>query len=140
MQIPCAKYSFLKTTLCSLKLISSTCSSILIDHKFSLLGGRDFQQRVGILMVINCAPLLTDLFRQSYQTDFIHGLFMESEKKLDIYFNFTKQDDILSLNNSTLGDFVYRFIPIALGIKDITLRLFLLHSLTYISQLTMRAD
>jgi hypothetical protein len=38
MQIPCAKSSFLKTTPCSLKLISSTCSSILIDHKFALYG------------------------------------------------------------------------------------------------------
>jgi hypothetical protein len=62
MQIPCAKSSFVKTTPCSLKLISSTCSSILIDHKFALYGGRDFQQTVGIPMVINCAPLLADLF------------------------------------------------------------------------------
>jgi hypothetical protein len=40
IHVPCAK-PFFKTTLCSLKLISSTCSSILIDHKFALFGGRD---------------------------------------------------------------------------------------------------
>jgi hypothetical protein len=41
-----------------------------------------------------------------FQTDFIHGLFTESEKKLDLYFNFIeKKDDILSLNNYTFGDF-----------------------------------
>ena len=90
MQIPCAK-SFFKTRLCSLKLISSTCSSILNDHKFALFGGRDFQQTVGIPMDINSGPLLADLFLLSYQTDFIHGLFTESEKKLDLYVNFTKK-------------------------------------------------
>jgi hypothetical protein len=63
MQIPCGQSSFVKTTLCSLKLISSTCSSILIDdHKFALFGERDFQQTVGIPMYINCVPLLAELF------------------------------------------------------------------------------
>jgi hypothetical protein len=136
MQIPCVKSCFVKTTLCSLKLISSTCYSFLIDHKFALFGGRDFQQTGGIPMVIIYAPLLASCF----QTDFIHGLFTESEKKLDLYINFIKKDDILSLNNYTFGDLFYRFIPIALGIKDTKLRMCVLPTLTYISQLTMRAD
>jgi hypothetical protein len=61
MHIPRVKCSFVKTTLCSLKLISSTCSSFFIDHKFALFGGRDIQQTVGIPMDINSAPPLTDL-------------------------------------------------------------------------------
>jgi hypothetical protein len=37
-------------------------------------------------------------------------LFTESEKKLDLYFNFIKKkDDILSLNNYTFGDFFLSF-------------------------------
>ena len=62
MQIPCVKSSFVKTTLCSLKLISSTCSSFFIEHKCALFGGRDFQQTVGIPMDINSARLPADLF------------------------------------------------------------------------------
>ena len=88
MQIPCAKSCFVKTMLCSLKLISSTCTSFLIDQKFALFGGRYFQQTGGIPMVI----LTMLLFSPScFQTDFIHGLFTESEKKLDLYFNFIKK-------------------------------------------------
>jgi hypothetical protein len=49
----CLETARRKTTLCSLKLISSTCSSFLIDHKFALFGGRDFQQTGGIPIVIN---------------------------------------------------------------------------------------
>jgi hypothetical protein len=73
MQIPCAKSCFVKTMLCSLKLISSTCTSFLIDHKFALFGGRDFQQTGGIPMVINYAPLLAELFPNRLHPWAIHG-------------------------------------------------------------------
>ena len=73
MQIPCVKSSFVKTTLCSLKLTSSTCSSFLIDHKFALFGGRYFQQTGGIPMVINYAPLLAELFPNRFHPWAIHG-------------------------------------------------------------------
>ena len=48
--------------------------------------------------------------------------FTENEKKLVRSFNFTFRyiDDVLSLNNSRLGDFVDRIYTIELEIKDIT--------------------
>jgi hypothetical protein len=44
----------------------------------------------------------------SYEADFILGLLKKNEKKLARSFNFTFRyiDDVVSLNNSMLGDFV----------------------------------
>jgi hypothetical protein len=41
----------------------------LIDNIFAMSGGRVFQQKVGIPMGTNCAPLLDDLFLYSYKAD-----------------------------------------------------------------------
>ena len=94
----------------------------LIDNIFVMFGGRIFQQTVGIPMGTNCAPLLADLFLNSYEADFIQGLLKKNEKKLARSFNFTFRyiDDVLSLNNFRFGDFVDRIYPIELEIKDIT--------------------
>ena len=48
--------------------------------------------------------------------------FSRNEKNLACSFNFTfcYIDDVLSLNNSRFGDFVDRFYPIELEIKDTT--------------------
>jgi hypothetical protein len=75
-----------------------------------MFGGRTFQQTVGIIMGVNCAPLLTDLFLYWYEADFIQGFLKKNEKKLARSFNFTFRyiDDVLSLNNSRKGDFVDR--------------------------------
>ena len=43
----------------------------LIDNIFVFFDGRVFQQTVGIPMGTNCAPLLVDLFLNSYEADFI---------------------------------------------------------------------
>ena len=53
-----------------------------IDNIFVRVGGRVFQQTIGIHMGTNCAPLLADLFLYSYEADFIHGLLKKNEKKL----------------------------------------------------------
>ena len=60
------------------------------------------------------------------------------EKKLASSFNFTFRyiDDVLSLNNSKLGDFVDRIFPIELEIPVIQIRLF--HTFNYTSKLTVR--
>ena len=73
-------------------------------------------------MGTNCAPLLADLFLNSYEADFIKGLLRKNEKKLARSFNVTSRyiDGVLSLNNSRLGDFVDRIYPIKLEIKDTT--------------------
>ena len=94
----------------------------LIDNIFVIFGRHVFQQTVGIPMGTNCAPLLADLFPYSYKADFIQGLLKKNKKKLARSFNFTFRyiDDVLSLNNSRVGDFVDRIYPIELEIKDST--------------------
>ena len=94
----------------------------LIDNILAMFGGRVFQQTIGIAMGTNCAPLLANLFFYSYEADFIQGLLKKNEKKLARSFNFTFRyiDDVLSLNNSRLGDFVDRIYPIELEIKNTT--------------------
>ena len=89
---------------------------------FATVGGHVFQQRVGIPLGTNCAPILADLFLYSYQADFIHGLLQKNEKKLARSFNFTFRyiDDAFSLNNSKLGDFADRIYSIELEIKVTT--------------------
>ena len=89
----------------------------LIDNIFVMFGGRVFRQTVGIPMGTNCAPLLADLFRYSYEADVIQGLRKTNEKKLARSFNFTLRyiDDVLSLNNYKFGDFGYRIYPIQLN-------------------------
>ena len=73
-------------------------------------------------MGTNCAPLLANLFLNSYEADCIQGLLKKIEKKLARSFIFTFRyiDDVLSLNNSRFGDFVDRIYPIELEIKDTT--------------------
>jgi hypothetical protein len=109
-----------------------------IDNIFVRVGGRVFQQTIGIHMGTNCAPLLADLFLYSYKADFIQGLLKKSEKNLSRSFNFTFRyiDDVLSLNNSRLGDFVDRIYPIELEIKEPRIHICMLHNLTYTSKLT----
>jgi hypothetical protein len=87
-----------------------------------MLGGRVFQQRVGIPMGISCTPLLADLFLYWYEGDFIQGILKKNEKKLDRSFNFMFRyiDDVLSLSNPRFCDFVDRIYPIELEIKDTT--------------------
>ena len=94
----------------------------MIENIFVIFGGCGFQQTFGIPIGTNCAPLLADLFLYSYEVDFIQGLLKKNEKKLARSFNFTFRyiDDVFSLNNSRLCDFVDRIYPIELEIKDIT--------------------
>ena len=91
----------------------------LIDSIFAMFGGRVIQLRVGIPMCTNCTLLLVDLFIYSYEADSIQGLLKKNEKNLAQSFNFTFRNinDVLSLNNSSLGDFVDRLCPIELEIK-----------------------
>jgi hypothetical protein len=58
----------------------------------------------------------------TYETDFIQSLLKKNEKKLARSFNFTFRyiDDVLSLNNSRICDFVDRIYLIEVEIKDTT--------------------
>ena len=73
-------------------------------------------------MGTNCAPLLADLFLNSYATDFIQGLLKKNEKTLtrSFKFKFRYINDVLSLNNSWFGHSVDRMHPIEIEIKNAT--------------------
>jgi hypothetical protein len=66
------------------------------------------------------APLLTDLFRYSYEANFIQVLLKKNEKKLARSFNISYMDNILPLNNCKFGDIVDHIYPIELEMKDTT--------------------
>jgi hypothetical protein len=70
---------------------------LLIDNIFVIFGERVFQEKVGIHMGTNCAPLLADLFLNSYEADFIQVFLKKNERKLTRSFNFTSRniDDVL---------------------------------------------
>jgi hypothetical protein len=110
-----------RTVLFSFR-ITTTINEFLIDNIFTLLGWCVFEQTVGNSLGTDCVPLLADLFDYSYETDFIQGLERKNEKKLVRSFNFTFRyiDDVFSLNNCRLSDFVNRSYPIELEIKDTT--------------------
>jgi hypothetical protein len=80
-----------------------------------------FQQTVGIPMDTTCAPpLLADLFLYCY-LDIKQELLRKNEKTFVPSLNFTLHytDDVISLYNSILGDFIVRIYPIELVINDI---------------------
>ena len=72
-------------------------------------------------MSTNRAPVLTDLFFYSFEADFMQRL-LTNTKKANRSFNFTFRfiDDVLSLNNSKLDDYVDLISPIELEIKHST--------------------
>ena len=64
----------------------------------------------GIPMETNSAPLLAHLFLHSFEVDFIADLIQRKEHRLARSFNlsFRYTDDVLSLNNPSFGDLIYR--------------------------------
>ena len=74
----------------------------LIDNIFVSFGGTLFQQVVGIPMRTNCAPLLTDLFLYSYESEVLQRLVKDKKIHEARAFNFTYRyiDDVLSINDS----------------------------------------
>ena len=73
------------------------------------------------MSIINCAPLLVDLFLCTYEL-IQAGLVKKNGKNLTLSVNFTFRyiDDVLSLNNSRFADFVDRIYSIKPEIKDTT--------------------
>ena len=94
----------------------------LIDYIFVEFGGRIFQQTIGIPMGTNCAPLLADLFLYSYEAEFVQRLLKAGKKHLAQQFNFTYRyiDDVLSLKNTKIAEFLEFIYPRELEIKETT--------------------
>ena len=94
----------------------------LVDNIFVVLGGKVFQQIVGIPMGTNCAPLLADIFLYSYEAEFIQSLLSTGKTKLASQFNFTYRyiDDVLSIKNPDFENYLGQMYPAELEIKDTT--------------------
>jgi len=92
----------------------------LTDNLSVLLGGRVFQQTIGIPKGTNCAPKLADLFLHVYDAFCLQGLLKNNNRKLVQTFisNFRCIDDVLSLNNSRFGDYLHRIYTNELNAND----------------------
>ena len=68
-------------------------------------------------MGTNCAPLLADIFLYSNEAEFSAG-----KKRLASQFNFTYRyiDDVLSINNPYLENYLGQMYPPGIEIKDTT--------------------
>ena len=94
----------------------------LIDNIFVSFGGTLFQQVVGIRMGMNCAPLLSDLFLCSYESEFLQKLVKDKKIHDARAFNFTYRyiDDVLSINNSRFAEFLPLIYPPEMEVKETT--------------------
>ena len=94
----------------------------LVVNIFVVVGGKVFQQIVGILMGTNCDPLLADIFRYSYEAEFINLCSQLERKNLASQFNFTYRyiNDVLSINNPDFETYLGQMYPRVLEIKDTT--------------------
>ena len=94
----------------------------LVDNIFVVFSGKVFQQIVGIPMGTNCAPLLADIFLNSYEAEYIQSLLSTGRKQLASRFNFTYRyiDDVLSINNPEFENYLGQMYPVELEIKDTT--------------------
>ena len=91
----------------------------LIDTIYVEFSGHIFQQLVGISTDTNQAPLLADLFSNGYEAEFIQGLLKPGKKHNAKKFNFTYKyiDDVLSLNNLKLSEFIGLIYHVNLKLK-----------------------
>ena len=80
----------------------------LVDNILVVLGGKVFQQIVGIPMGTNCAPLLADIFLYSYEAEFIQPFLSTGKKNLATQFNFKYRyiADVLSINNPDFENYL----------------------------------
>ena len=99
----------------------------LIDNIFVSFGGGGgggalFQQVVGIPMGTNCAPLLAYLFLCSYESEFLQNLVKYMKIHEARAFNFTYRyiDDVLSINNPRIAEFLPLIYTPELEIKETT--------------------
>ena len=93
----------------------------LVDNIFVVFAEKVFQQRVGIPIGTNCAPLLADIFLYSYEADFVQSLLSTGKKHLASRFNLTYRyiDDVLSMiNNPEFENYLGKMYPAELEIKD----------------------
>ena len=76
-------------------------------------GGRLFFQVIGILMGMNCAPLLADLFLYSYENEFLDNMIRSGHWRLAKLFHlyYRNTDDLIVFNNKKFWDYLKEVHP-----------------------------
>ena len=91
----------------------------LIDNIFVKFKGHLFCQVIGTPMGTYCAPLLTDLFLYSYESDFLDNMIRRGHRKLARSFNlcFRHIDDLIVFNNKKFWEYVKDMYPSQLNVE-----------------------
>ena len=104
--------------------VSDICkmTEFLVDNIYVRFGGQLFRQMVDIPMGTNCAPLLADFFRYSYENEVLDKLIKEGKRKLARKFNLSYRyiDDLISFNNKRFQEFISELYPKELTISETT--------------------
>ena len=81
---------------------------INLDNVFVQFGGCLFRPVIGIPMGTNCAPLLADLFRYSYENEFLDNMIRSGHRRLARSFNlcYKYNDDLIVFNNKKFSDYL----------------------------------
>ena len=91
----------------------------LLDNVFIQVGGKVFQQCVGIPMGTNCAPLLAELLLHDYESIAMHMIrFSRTNGHPQAKsFEFTRRyiDDLISVNNPPIRQSYRKNIPIGIN-------------------------
>ena len=99
----------------------NTCKIIefLIDNIFMQFGGRLFRQVIGILVGMNRAPLLDDIFLYSYENEFLDNMIRISHRRLAMSFNlcYRHTDDLIVFDNKKFLDCLEEIYPSQLTVE-----------------------
>ena len=95
----------------------------LLDNVFIQVGGKVFQQCVGIPMGTNCALLLAELLLHDYESNSMIRFSRTNGHPQAKSFEFTRRyiDDLISINNPRFDKAIEKIYPSELTLKDTTL-------------------
>ena len=95
---------------------------VLPNTFYVVFAGKVFQQIIGIPMGTNCAPLLAEIFLNSYEAELTQSLLSAGRKRFAFQFKFTNRyiNDILSINNPYFENYLGQMCPPELEINDTT--------------------
>ena len=91
----------------------------LIDNIYVRFGSSVFRQVIGIPMGTNSAPLLADLFLHTFEYDFmVKTMKHDITKAIQFSNTFRYIDDLFSINNVDLGNYISAIYPPELQLTD----------------------
>ena len=95
----------------------------LLDNVLIQVGGKEFQQCVGIPMGTNCAPLLAELLLHDYESSAMIRFSRTNGHPRAKSFEFTRRyiDDLISVNNPRFDKAIEKIYPSELTLRDTTL-------------------